>query len=171
MRITALVDNDRLEDRKDLQAEHGLALHIQRDGQQLLSDTGASEVFSENAGKMGINIQEVEAVVISHHHFDHGGGLARFLEANQTARIYLRRAEERNYYFKALVFINKYVGLDRELIKKHADRFEFIEEFTEISPGVFILTQIEKPFPLPKGNRHLFAEKTAPANWTVLIMN
>jgi len=97
--------------------------------------------------------------VISHHHFDHGGGLTQLLETNQKAKIYLRQCEEREYYFRALGLINKFVGLDWSLLKKHADRFDFVNEFTEISPSVFILTEIGKPYPLPKGNLHLFAQK------------
>lgn len=159
MRITALVENTRLESRKDLSVEHGLSLHVYRDDKQILFDTGATEAFSDNAEKLGVNIQEVDIVVISHHHYDHGGGLAHFLEANQKAKVYLRKCEERRYYFRVLGIINKFVGLDRSLVQKYADRFDFIDEFTEISPEVFILTEIGKPYPSPKGNRHLFAKK------------
>jgi 7,8-dihydropterin-6-yl-methyl-4-(beta-D-ribofuranosyl)aminobenzene 5'-phosphate synthase len=159
MRITVLVENTRLENRQDLSAEHGLSLHVYRDDKQILFDTGATEAFSENAEKLGVNIQQVDMVVISHHHYDHGGGLAHFLEANQRAKIYLRQCDEREYYFRALGIINKYVGLDRSLFQRYADRFDFVDGFTEISPAVFILTEIGKPYPLPKGNRHLFAQQ------------
>lgn len=159
MRITALVENTRLESRKDLSMEHGLSLHVYRDDKQILFDTGTTEAFSDNAEKLGVNIQEVDIVVISHHHFDHGGGLAHFLGANQKAKVYLRKCEEREYYFRALGVINKFVGLDRSLFQRYADRFDFVDEFTEISPEVYIFTKIGKPYPLPKGNRHLFAEK------------
>jgi len=146
MRITVLVENTRLESRKDLSAEHGLSLHVYRDDKQILFDTGATDAFSKNAEKLGVDIQQVDMVVISHHHYDHGGGLAHFLEANQKAKIYLRQCEEREYYFRALGIISKYVGLDKSLFQRYADRFDFVDEFTEISPGVFILTQIEKPY-------------------------
>ena len=159
MKITALVENTRLESRKDLSVEHGLSLHVNCDNKQILFDTGTKKVFSDNAEKLGVNIREVDIVVISHHHFDHGGGLACFLEANQKAKVYLRKSEEREYYFRALGIINKFVGLDKSLFRRYTDRFDFVDEFTEISPEVFILTMISKPYPIPKGNRHLFTKK------------
>ena len=159
MKITALVENTRLESRKDLSVEHGLSLHVNCDNKQILFDTGTKKVFSDNAEKLGVNIREVDTVVISHHHFDHGGGLAHFLGVNQKTKVYLRKCEEREYYFRALGIINKFVGLDRSLFRRYADRFTFVNEFTEISPEVFILTRISKPYPMPKGNRHLFTKK------------
>lgn len=159
MKVTVLVENTRLEDRRDLSAEHGLSLHIQHNGKQILFDTGMTEAFSRNAERLGVDIQEVDMVVISHHHFDHGGGLAHFLETNAKAKVYLRRNEAGDCYLRAFGILNKHIGLDKRLFQKYADRFEFVDELTETSPDVFILTEIGKPYPQPKGNRYLFVKK------------
>lgn len=159
MRITVLVENTVPEDRQGLHAEHGLSLHIHHSDKQILFDTGATGAFGDNAEVLGLDIRQTDQVIISHHHYDHGGGLARFLEANQKAGIYLRPFEGKEYYFSALGFINRKVGLDRELFRKYEDRVHYVDEFTEILPDVFILTRIEKSHPIPKGNRYLFAEK------------
>lgn len=124
MQVVALVENTKQEGRGDLTAEHGLSLHIEHKGRLILFDTGATEAFARNAEKLGIDLGTVDALVISHHHYDHGGGLARFLEVNTEARIYLRKSKEENFYFRALGIINKYIGLDQELLRKHAHRFE-----------------------------------------------
>jgi 7,8-dihydropterin-6-yl-methyl-4-(beta-D-ribofuranosyl)aminobenzene 5'-phosphate synthase len=159
MRITALIENTRPDDRAELTAEFGLSLFVERDGQRILFDTGASGAFSENAEKLGIDLQGVDAVVISHHHFDHGGGLARFLEANRRAKVYLRKSAEESFYFKAPLLGERYVGLDRELLQEQAGRLEFIEGFTEVLPGTYILTAIDTQYAQPKGNRRLFVKK------------
>ena len=118
MKITVLAENNRLEGRKDLSAEHGLSLHIQCDGKQILFDTGATEAFGRNAEKLRISIQKVDMAIISHHHFDHGGGLAHFLEANPKAKVYLRGNEAGECYFRAFGIINKYVGLNKGLFQQ-----------------------------------------------------
>lgn len=161
MRIVSLIENTKPEGRDDLTAEHGLSLYIEHNSQHILFDTGATGAFARNAEKLGVDLGTVDVLVISHHHFDHGGGLARFLELNREAKIYLRKSKEENFYFRALGIINKYIGLDQELLRKHAGRFEPIEGFTRILPGVSILTEIPKPYDLPRGNRKLFVKKGA----------
>jgi 7,8-dihydropterin-6-yl-methyl-4-(beta-D-ribofuranosyl)aminobenzene 5'-phosphate synthase len=57
-------------------AEHGLSYLIEIDGESILFDTGHSDVFLQNANKLGVDIQNtVTQVVLSHGHWDHGNGL------------------------------------------------------------------------------------------------
>ena len=74
---------------KTLASEWGLALHIesQRGGEtrRYLLDFGFTpEVYANNLGLMKIDPAEVDALVLSHGHFDHYGGLIGFLEARRT---------------------------------------------------------------------------------------
>lgn len=70
-------------------AEHGLSVYIEAQGKRLLFDAGPSPLFVQNARAMGIDLEQVEAVVISHGHYDHTGGIPRFCEINKTAPIYI----------------------------------------------------------------------------------
>lgn len=72
MRITVLSEAEAIE---GLTPEHGLSYLVAVDGQQFLFDTGASDVFLRNASNMGIDLQSVPTVVLSHGHCDHGDGL------------------------------------------------------------------------------------------------
>ncbi len=56
-------------------AEHGLSYLIEFDGQTILFDSGQSDLFLENAGKMGLRPEKTDFIVLSHGHFDHGNGL------------------------------------------------------------------------------------------------
>ncbi len=57
-------------------AEHGLSYLIEIDGEKILFDTGHTNVFLTNAAILGIDIcNDVENVVLSHGHWDHGDGL------------------------------------------------------------------------------------------------
>jgi 7,8-dihydropterin-6-yl-methyl-4-(beta-D-ribofuranosyl)aminobenzene 5'-phosphate synthase len=62
-------------------AEHGLSLHVKADGHAFVFDTGASGVFVGNAARLGLDLSRAAAVVLSHGHYDHTGGLACLLSA------------------------------------------------------------------------------------------
>ncbi|MBN2521755.1 MAG: MBL fold metallo-hydrolase [Bacteroidales bacterium] len=80
MRLTVLTENVA---GYDLLAEHGLSYYIECNEKKILFDTGHTTVFLENAKKIGIDItKEIDIVVLSHGHWDHGDGL-RFMK-NQT---------------------------------------------------------------------------------------
>jgi 7,8-dihydropterin-6-yl-methyl-4-(beta-D-ribofuranosyl)aminobenzene 5'-phosphate synthase len=56
---------------------------------RILFDTGKSGSFLKNAHLLGINLALVDLAILSHGHFDHGGGLMSFLEINQKAPLYM----------------------------------------------------------------------------------
>ncbi|MFW5747808.1 MAG: MBL fold metallo-hydrolase, partial [bacterium] len=81
MRIDVLIENTLpAENPLDLSREHGLSLFLREGERTLLFDTGASPKFLANARKLGIRPETASAVVLSHGHYDHGGGLEAFLK-------------------------------------------------------------------------------------------
>jgi 7,8-dihydropterin-6-yl-methyl-4-(beta-D-ribofuranosyl)aminobenzene 5'-phosphate synthase len=72
MRISVLSENNA---GSFTRAEHGLSYFVETDGKRILFDTGQSNLFLENARIMNIDILNIDAVVLSHGHFDHGNGL------------------------------------------------------------------------------------------------
>jgi len=90
LRITVLVENTTAG--PGLLAEHGLAYWIDWDGQRVFFDTGQGNVLVNNAYKLGIPLRETDAIVLSHGHFDHTGGLDEALRTNRSAAVYLHPA-------------------------------------------------------------------------------
>jgi len=73
MRLTVLTENTA---GSRFQAEHGLSYLIETGNEKILFDTGHSNIFLKNAEKLGLDIQnEVQKIVLSHGHWDHGNGL------------------------------------------------------------------------------------------------
>jgi 7,8-dihydropterin-6-yl-methyl-4-(beta-D-ribofuranosyl)aminobenzene 5'-phosphate synthase len=72
--LTVLVDNTTLSDH-DLCGESGLSILLETDGKKILLDTGLSGLFQTNAEKMGIDLWDLNCIVLSHGHIDHTGGL------------------------------------------------------------------------------------------------
>ena len=147
MKITTLIENSQNKSRPDLEAEHGVSFLIEHLGHVFMSDVGQSGKFAENAMKLGIDLHAVEALAISHHHYDHGGGLARFLEVNDQARVYLRDAPDVEYIAEEDDGSVRYIGLDKALLKANANRIKFIDGNREILTGFHLLTDIPAVYP------------------------
>jgi 7,8-dihydropterin-6-yl-methyl-4-(beta-D-ribofuranosyl)aminobenzene 5'-phosphate synthase len=81
MRLTIVYDNDVYQ--KGLKGDWGFACLVEAQGKGILFDTGASgRILMENMKALNIDLQVVDDIVLSHCHFDHTGGLSRFLEIN-----------------------------------------------------------------------------------------
>ena len=72
-------------------AEFGLSMVIEADGKTILFDTGCSELFAENAKRIGVDLDAVDCCVISHGHFDHTQGVPRFCLENSHAPVYIHK--------------------------------------------------------------------------------
>jgi 7,8-dihydropterin-6-yl-methyl-4-(beta-D-ribofuranosyl)aminobenzene 5'-phosphate synthase len=81
IRITVVVENTA--QGSGLLGEHGLAYWIEWEGQCVLLDTGQGTVLASNAFKLDVPLHKADAVVLSHGHYDHSGGLADVLRVNQ----------------------------------------------------------------------------------------
>jgi len=90
IRITTLVENTA--SKAGLLAEHGLSFWIEYGGKWILFDTGQSNILIKNAEVLGIDLAETDAIVLSHGHYDHTGGLAVVLDIADKAKIYLHPA-------------------------------------------------------------------------------
>ena len=83
IRITVLVEN--CVRQRGLLAEHGLAFWIEAGGRQILFDTGQGMVLRHNARELGFDLSAADAVVLSHGHYDHTGGLQAELDSFRRA--------------------------------------------------------------------------------------
>lgn len=90
MKITVVVDNCILPHaRKAYLAEHGLSLLIETEAGKYLFDTGQGGAIIHNLGLLGVHSGELAAIILSHGHNDHTGGLAPLLaQAGRRLPVY-----------------------------------------------------------------------------------
>ena len=107
MKITALVDNQA---KGSMKAKHGLSLYIETQNHKILFDVGPDTTMFDNSEALGIDLLDIDTVIISHGHSDHGGALEQFLKLNHEAKVYVQRKAFEQYYSKVM-FMKVSIGL------------------------------------------------------------
>ena len=95
-----------------VKGEHGLSFYIETEQHRLLMDTGASDLTWENAEKLGVDLESIDTVIISHGHYDHAGGLLGFARKNPDAQIYMQASAGGDYFHR-----DRYIGIDKEILR------------------------------------------------------
>ena len=158
MKIICLMENTM--GKKECQIEHGLSLYIEMEENILLADTGSSGLFLKNAKDLGVDLSKVEAVFLSHGHYDHGGGILPFLEINPKASIVLQRKALGEYWHKS-DHTCRYIGLDRQIRK--LENLHIIEGAYIYSRNMEVFTleddRNRRRWEMPKGNLVLYRKE------------
>jgi len=152
MHLVTLVEDTK--GREDLKNRFGLSLHLETDGKSILFDTGQDGTFLANARTLGVDLASLDLAVLSHGHYDHGGGLGAFFAANQATPLFLGKGAGGPHYARVL-WMNKYIGLDQAILERHRDRLRWVEKDTELAPGIDALTSVKRSEPIPRGNRRI----------------
>jgi len=147
MRIVNLIEDTLGE--AGLHYEHGLSFYIETKKHKILLDTGASPAFIENAMKLGIDLTEVDIVVLSHGHYDHAGGIMMFAKLNPTAKIYMQKTAGSEYY-NLRDGIEKYIGIDKDILE--LPQVQFLDGDYQIDEELRIFSSIRGRKYWPEGN-------------------
>ncbi|MBQ8164294.1 MAG: MBL fold metallo-hydrolase [Clostridia bacterium] len=123
--------------------EHGLSLYIEVNGKKILFDMGKSDAFAKNAELLGVDLTEIDFAVLSHGHYDHGGGLKEFLKINDKSPVYVSRYAFGEHYADNSA---RFIGVDKSL--KENERLIFAGDYLTISDGfeLFSFNDRERPF-------------------------
>jgi 7,8-dihydropterin-6-yl-methyl-4-(beta-D-ribofuranosyl)aminobenzene 5'-phosphate synthase len=136
----------------------GFSALVEAAGKRILFDTGDNaEIFAANVKAKGVDLANLDFVVLSHRHSDHMAGLSYVLSINPTVKIYAPK-EGFGIYGSSLPssFYRKdeslppemryYGGKPPEIMKFGSAwanaRFELIDQTTEIAPGITLIALI-----------------------------
>ena len=155
MIIKTLAENTAASD--SFGSEHGLSLYIEAEKYKLLFDVGASGLFYDNASKLGVDIDDIDYLIISHGHYDHGGGLKTFLGKNSKAEVFIHHLAFGKHYAKHSEGESEFIGLDEELIGHR--QLVFTSDRFFIGRGIQLFSNVVQSEPGPASNSGLFSEQ------------
>lgn len=102
-------------------AEHGLSVCIHCGEKQIFFDTGQGFVLEQNANKLGIHLQRTAAVVLSHGHYDHTGGLSCLIRQNPDLQLFAHPAAFREKFSINAAGTGRNVGLPENSVSAIKD--------------------------------------------------
>jgi len=140
---------------QSLEMDWGFAALIEYGGRRILFDTGNNaRVFEHNVAQLGVDLKDLDAVVLSHRHGDHTSGLNYLLQVNPAVKIY---TPVEGAFFKAplpVAFLARDATLPAEMkyfgghdpvgllsgTPWEKANFEAVVKTAEILPGFFVIT-------------------------------
>ena len=151
MRIVTLMEDTACA--PEFACEHGLSFYIEANSQKLLFDMGQTDLFLRNAQALGVPLDEVDAAFVSHGHYDHGGGLASFLQVNDRAPVYVHEKAFEPHFSRKPEGIRP-IGLDAALAD--SGRLLLTRGVTQVDENLTLFSDVTGQDCCPQGNRTLF---------------
>jgi 7,8-dihydropterin-6-yl-methyl-4-(beta-D-ribofuranosyl)aminobenzene 5'-phosphate synthase len=156
-RVTILYDS--FGKNPSLTMDWGFAALVEYGGKRILFDTGNNaKIFEHNVKAVGVDLGNLDFVVMSHRHGDHMGGLAYLLKVNPTVKIYAPKERSGVYgddqpsstwYRKDASLPAEqryYSGAPPEIIHMGeawpSANFQLIDRNTEIAPGMYLIALV-----------------------------
>jgi 7,8-dihydropterin-6-yl-methyl-4-(beta-D-ribofuranosyl)aminobenzene 5'-phosphate synthase len=158
LRITTLSDNTAAA--SNLLAEWGISILVETDTANILLDTGQSTSASYNAAMLGIDLNKIDRIVLSHGHFDHTGGLRELLRHMKKeteiiahpdiwAAKYSRREGQKGRYIgipfqrRELEFLGAKFNLTTKPVKitdsiMTTGEIPMVTDFEKVDPALFV---------------------------------
>ena len=161
MKLVILNEDQAQIDSKFL-AEHGLSIFINAE-EKILFDVGQSDVFIKNAEKLGIDLEQMDCIILSHGHYDHTGGLPEVLKLRGKVdvhvhphafleRIAVLKEENRE--------IKRFIGIcyQKRYLESLGSHFVLNTDFTEVEKGIFLTGEVPRRTSFEKPDPRLFSE-------------
>lgn len=128
--------------------EHGLSFWIDTGAHRVLFDTGQGLALMPNAARLGVDLGGADAIVLSHGHFDHVGGLESALAAAPSAPLFLHpRAVEAKFSGSDPQAGARRISIpfvETESFRRGGRRVVATREPSEVAPGVWATGEIPR---------------------------
>lgn len=146
LKVTVLVENT-VGVPLGLLSEWGLSMFLDFGDERILFDTGEQGSLIGNAQTMGINLKEIDEIVLSHGHYDHTGGLFQLLKYRGKVPVYAHPEIFAGHYGRGFNGQgDKYLGVPYRLeqLESAGAEFHFHRKPLELRPGLWLSGEIPR---------------------------
>lgn len=141
--------------------EHGFSALIEPAGAApLLFDTGQGLTLLHNAARMKKDLSSIQAVIISHGHYDHAGGLLPLLKEIGPRPVYGHPGIFRPRYRLKDTGESYPIGMpvERDELETAGAGFELSDQFRQIAPEIYLSGQVPRVTAFETGDRGLYCD-------------
>ncbi len=140
--------------------EHGFSAYIETDEENFLFDTGQGLGLVQNALCLKKDLSKLSAIILSHGHYDHTGGLDKALMINGKTKIYAH-PDIFNKRFWQKEGSDKFIGIfkQKEYFEAMGGEFELSCDMRQIAKNVYVTGEIERLNDFEKLDPLMFVKK------------
>ncbi|MCU4165289.1 MBL fold metallo-hydrolase [Carboxylicivirga caseinilyticus] len=153
MKIINVIENKSHD--QQILCEHGLSTYLEVNNKAVLFDVGQSDKFIHNAHALGIDLKNIDYVILSHGHYDHTGGLPSFLKINSKAKVIMHTDAFKERFSRSANMIKSNGIPWKEEWKTFADRIQFIDKTVELFTDFWVVTNLTSAGQTPILNQRL----------------
>ena len=143
-RITVLCENS-VAGPFGLLGEHGWAAFVETGSSRILFDTGQGQGLLNNSLVLGVDLRQIDAIALSHGHYDHTSGLPQVLQVKGQVPVFAHPDIFLERYW-ARGQVKRHIGIRfrRAYLESLGACFEFTTGFSEIFPGIYITGEVPR---------------------------
>lgn len=138
-KLTILSDNT-VPGKSDMLGEHGLSIYVETDAGNYLFDTGKGKTIVHNAVVRQKDLSTIKAVILSHGHADHTGGLPDVLHYHANVPVLAHPDIFLCRYRTDVKGKKNYIGIPfhKGFLEKKGAQFKFNTDAAELAHGVHL---------------------------------
>ena len=158
MKLTVVMDNMvPFGASKPLVGEHGYSLLIEISGKRVLLDAGQSAAVVSNLSLLGVHPDELDAIVISHSHFDHAGGLVSVLQHRSRPVAVYGHSGLFTKRYSVSGNKRRYIGIPntKDELSGLGAKWHLAEESGEVVPGLIFSGSVPRHTAYEQGDSKL----------------